>query len=86
MFAALFVIVGIAALLGGIAGVALWWNKRADQKAYEALRQSQEDSVRIIRDRYLTPAEADKYDTIREKIEQEKPEINARIRAQMERN
>lgn len=83
---AILTIVGIGVLLGGIAGATLWWNRRADQKAYEALRQSQEDSVRIIRDRYLTPAEADKYNTIREQVEQEKPEINDRIRAQMEQN
>ena len=38
---------------------------------------------RIIRDRRLTAEEAAKYDAIREQIEQEKPEINARIRAQL---
>ena len=38
---------------------------------------------RITRDRRLTPAEAAKYDAIRKKIEQEKPEINARIRQRM---
>lgn len=38
---------------------------------------------RIVRDRHLTPDEAAKYDAIREQIEQEKPEINARIRAQL---
>lgn len=35
------------------------------------------------RDRRLTPEEAAKYRKIREQIEQEKPEINARIRAHM---
>jgi hypothetical protein len=35
----------------------------------------------IIRDRRLTAEEAAKHDAIREQIEQEKPEINARIRA-----
>ncbi len=35
------------------------------------------------RDRRLTPEEADRYRKIREQIEQEKPEINARIRAHM---
>lgn len=38
---------------------------------------------RIIRDRMLTPEEAAKYRAIREAIEQEKPEINARIRARL---
>lgn len=35
---------------------------------------------RIARDRHLTAEEAAKYNEIREKIEEEKPEINARIR------
>ncbi len=35
---------------------------------------------RVTRNRHLNPAEAAKHDAIREKIEQEKPEINARIR------
>ncbi len=38
---------------------------------------------RIIRDRPLTPEEIEKYRRIRELIEQEKPEINARIRRRM---
>ena len=38
---------------------------------------------RTVRDRHLTAEEAAKYDAIREQIEQEKPEINARIRAQL---
>lgn len=38
---------------------------------------------RITRDRRLTPEEAAKYDAIREEIEREKPEIDARIRKQM---
>lgn len=38
---------------------------------------------RIVRDRRLTAEEAAKYDAIREQIEREKPEINARIRAQL---
>ncbi len=38
---------------------------------------------RVIRNRHLTPEEAAKYDAIREQIEQEKPEINARIRKRM---
>lgn len=38
---------------------------------------------RIVRDRHLTAEEAAKYDAIRQQIEHEKPEINARIRAQM---
>jgi len=38
---------------------------------------------RIIRDRHLTPEEAEKYNAIRRKIEQEKSEINARIREQL---
>ena len=37
----------------------------------------------IVRDRRLTAEEAAKCDAIREQIEQEKPEINARIRAQL---
>jgi predicted XRE-type DNA-binding protein len=36
------------------------------------------------RDRYLTPEEAAKYRKIREQIEEEKPEINARIKAQLQ--
>jgi predicted XRE-type DNA-binding protein len=40
--------------------------------------------VRKVRDRYLTPEEGAKYRAIREQIEKEKPEINARIRAQLE--
>jgi predicted XRE-type DNA-binding protein len=36
------------------------------------------------RDRYLTPEEAAKYRKIREQIEAEKPEINARFKAQLE--
>ena len=38
---------------------------------------------RVTRNRRLTPAEAAKYDAIRKQIEQEKPEINARIRQRM---
>jgi ribosome-binding protein aMBF1 (putative translation factor) len=38
---------------------------------------------RVIRNRRLTPEEADKYNAIREEIEREKPEINARIRARL---
>jgi len=38
---------------------------------------------RITRDRRLTPEEAAKYRAIREEIEREKPEINARIRKRM---
>lgn len=38
----------------------------------------------ISRGRLLTEAEAAKYDAVREQIEQEKPEINARIRKQLE--
>lgn len=38
---------------------------------------------RIVRDRRLTAEEAAKYDAIRQQIEQEKPEINARIRARL---
>ena len=38
---------------------------------------------RITRDRHLTPEEAAKYNAIREEIEQEKPEIDARIRKRM---
>lgn len=37
----------------------------------------------VTRNRRLTPQEAAKYRRIREQIEQEKPEINARIRAQI---
>lgn len=36
------------------------------------------------RDRYLTPEEAEKYRKIRGQIEEEKPQINARIKAQLE--
>lgn len=36
------------------------------------------------RDRYLTPEEGAKYRKIREQIEAEKPEINARFKAQLE--
>ncbi len=39
---------------------------------------------RIMRDRHLTPEEAAEYDTVRQQIEQEKPEINARIRIGVE--
>lgn len=38
---------------------------------------------RVTRDRRLTPAEANKYNAIREEIEAEKPEISARIRQRM---
>jgi len=38
---------------------------------------------RITRKRRLTPEEAAKYDTIRRQVEEEKPEINTRIRARM---
>jgi hypothetical protein len=38
---------------------------------------------RVTRNRHPNPAEAAKHDAIREKIEQEKPEINARIRQRM---
>ena len=38
----------------------------------------------ITRDRFLTPEEAAKYRKVREQVEAEKPEINARIRAQLE--
>lgn len=38
---------------------------------------------RVQRDRNLTPDEAAKYDAIRDEIEQEKPEINDRIRKRM---
>ena len=38
---------------------------------------------RDTRDRHLTPKEAAKYKVIREEIEQEKSEINARIRKRM---
>lgn len=37
----------------------------------------------VHRDRRLTPEEAAKYREVREQIEGEKPEINARIRARM---
>ncbi len=40
--------------------------------------------TRRTRDRYLTPEEAAKYRKIREQIEEEKPEINARIKGQLE--
>jgi len=77
----------IAGIFVVVVWVPLWLSRRADQKAYEALRQSQETSVRrITRGRHLTPAEVDKYRAMREQIEQEKPEINARIRKQMGRN
>ena len=39
---------------------------------------------RVTRDRQLTPAEADRYNAIREEIEAEKPKINARIRQRMD--
>ena len=38
---------------------------------------------RVTRNRRLTPEEAAKYKVVRDQIEQEKPEINARIRARM---
>jgi len=38
---------------------------------------------RITRDRQLTAEEAAKYNAIREEIDREKPEINARIRKRM---
>ena len=38
---------------------------------------------RVTRDRRLTPEEAAKYKAVRDQIEQEKPEINAHIRARM---
>jgi hypothetical protein len=38
------------------------------------------------RGRYLTPEEVAKYRAIREQIEREKPEINARIRARLEKH
>lgn len=38
---------------------------------------------RVTRQRRLTPEEAAKYNAIRQQIEQEKPEINARIRKRM---
>ena len=38
---------------------------------------------RVTRDRHLTSEEAAKYQSVREKIEEEKPEINARILARM---
>ena len=38
---------------------------------------------RITRNRRLTPEEAAKYDAIRDEIETEKPEIDARIRKRM---
>jgi predicted XRE-type DNA-binding protein len=40
--------------------------------------------IHTSRDRYLTPEEAAKYRTVREQIEKEKPEINARLKAQLE--
>lgn len=40
---------------------------------------------RVSRGRMLTPEEAAKYRKIREQVEAEKPEITARIRAQMAR-
>ncbi len=87
MFGTLLAIALIAGILGVVVWISLWLSRRADQKAYEALRQSQETSViRCTRDRYLTPAEAGKYNAIREQIEQEKPEINAHIQEQMDRN
>jgi len=39
---------------------------------------------RITRDRPLTPEETDKYNAIRDAIEREKPDIDARIRKRME--
>jgi uncharacterized DUF497 family protein len=39
--------------------------------------------TRVTRDRFLTPEEAEKYRRIREQIDAEKPEITARIRAQL---
>lgn len=38
---------------------------------------------RMTRDRPLTPAEAEKYNAMRDEIEAEKPEINERIRERM---
>ena len=38
---------------------------------------------RIVRDRHLTAEEAAKYNAIREEIDEEKPEINSRIRKRM---
>ena len=38
---------------------------------------------RITRDRHLTRQEADRYQAMRAEIEEEKPEINARIRQRM---
>ncbi len=38
---------------------------------------------RVSRNRRLTPEEAAEYNAVREQVEQEKPEINARIRARM---
>jgi len=38
---------------------------------------------RITRNRKLTPEEAAEYRAVREQVEREKPEINARIRARM---
>ncbi|MEO8496286.1 MAG: helix-turn-helix transcriptional regulator [Planctomycetota bacterium] len=38
---------------------------------------------RIQRDRHVTPDEAAKYNAIRDEVEQEKPEINDRIRKRM---
>jgi len=40
--------------------------------------------VQRVRNRRLTPEEAAKYRKIREQIEEEKPEINARFKAQLE--
>ena len=37
----------------------------------------------MTRDRPLTPAEAEKYNAMRDEIETEKPEINVRIRQHM---
>ena len=41
--------------------------------------------VHKSRGRYLTPEEAAKYRAIREQIEREKPEIDARNRAELEK-
>jgi len=38
---------------------------------------------RVTRDRQLTPEEAAKYNAIRDKIDQEQPEINARVGKRM---
>jgi hypothetical protein len=43
------------------------------------------DITHKSRGRYLTPEEVAKYRAIREQIEREKPEINARIRAELEK-